>query len=248
MRPEERRALEHRVEALGPWLAPYARPEQDDDVMIALAEMFNGFPSLRGDAGPAALARVSGAMAALERFPAWAIFAACSDIHRRGYEMTDSRGEVRAERHWPPSDADVCKVVEDVVKVRAEALRGARALLEAPVEEDDRPPLEERRAHVDRVRAELAARAVPPDELERLLATQRSERRAVAARGQARRLAEDYARAGVEPPGGRVTSSLSLLLEMGWTIQEVNARKVLVPPPKRATVPRGETQASEMGS
>lgn len=129
---EERSALAVRAAALGPALAPFRRPEDDDRVVVAVGEMFGSFRSMR-DKGANMAATVDAVMRALAPFPAWAIERACSSIRIDGYEIRDG-GSVRIEKHWPPNDSEIVAEVRKVVKLRADALASARALLGAEVE------------------------------------------------------------------------------------------------------------------
>jgi hypothetical protein len=239
---EERRAVEHRATSLAAWLAPYARPSDDDDVTIALAEMFNGFPSMRNESGQAALARVNAAMELLAQFPAWAIVAGCAQIRRKGYEVAERDG-VRVERHWPPGEPELYRVVELLVAPRVTAMRNARLLLAAPVEPQLEESPEHKAAVADRVRA--AVRPVTSPELESALTARNSRRAELATKRRDADLRAQYAAAGVEVPDGYLVS-LPMRLAQGWTIEEVGHRKVLVKPRPRPVEPR-ETQPWEMG-
>lgn len=127
----ERGSLERRAARLEPALAPYLRPNQDDEIALAITEMLSGFRGARETAADA-VGRIAALMDLLSPFPAWAIQRACSWIHSHGYEVEDRDGK-RVERHWPPADAEIAAEVERAVKMRREALASARALLEAPV-------------------------------------------------------------------------------------------------------------------
>lgn len=246
--PEERRALEHRAESLRPHLAPFARPTQDDDVAIALAEMFNGFPSLRGDAGSAAMARVNAAMEVLAEFPLWAIETACMRIRQRGYEVPDhDRGGVKVERHWPPSEAELHRAVAQLVEPRANRMRNARLLLAAPVEPEPEESPERKAAVVDRLLGEVAALTVMPAELEAALATRNTQRAESATRRRDESVRAEYVAAGVEVPDGYLVS-LSMRLAQGWTVEDVGDRKVLVRPKPKPSAATRETNPGEMGS
>jgi hypothetical protein len=129
---DERGRLEKRAAELEPALAPY-RPDERDDVMIEIAEMFGAFPSMRVK-DEEAMGKIKSAAQSLSEFPAWAIQRACRTIRTEGYVVYDGNGE-RRERHWPPSDPDIVDQVKREMRTRKEALDAARDLLSAPVEE-----------------------------------------------------------------------------------------------------------------
>lgn len=128
---EERDVLERRARDLTPALTPYLRPQQDDEIALAITEMLSGFRGAR-EASADAVGRIAALMNVLAPFPAWAIQRSCAWIRSHGYEVEDRDGK-RTERHWPPADAEVVAEVERTVRLRQEALASARALLEAPV-------------------------------------------------------------------------------------------------------------------
>lgn len=151
---DERQALTARAAELRPALASYARPAEDDRVAEVLFDMFGGFRSMR-EQGADAVGRVDSAMRALALFPAWAIEHGCLSIQRDGYEVADRDG-VRIERHWPPSDPEICKIVAKIEKHHRAALVTAEALLSAPIEEPAPMRDQSRRdAQVEEVRESL---------------------------------------------------------------------------------------------
>jgi hypothetical protein len=132
LRNDERTALERRAEGLRRALVPYSQLD-DDRVAASVATMFGGFRSLRQQ-GDDAVAAVDGAMLALRSFPAWAIEKGCLAIQRGEAPQLDTR--------YPPNDAQICRIVTDIVKPYRAALTSANALLSAPVE----PPAPQRPA------------------------------------------------------------------------------------------------------
>jgi hypothetical protein len=232
LEPEDKAALQRRAEDLRACLLPYG--DGDLDVVCeALATMFNSFPSLRGDVGSMAVARVEGASRALEAFPAWAITVACAHVHRHGYQVTDRGGERKTERHWPPSDADVHKIVEDVVSGRLIALQNAEAMLTAPVEPPEPTASAEQRAA--QVEAWKASR--PVSDIEAIAEENRRKFSAALRERELEERAEEWRRVGLEPPNPLV--SLPLMLKMGWTIETVRGKATLVSPSRQ---PEEETQ------
>lgn len=249
MAPEERNALEHRAASLRPWLAPYVQPDESDMVAEVISDMLQGYPALKGDTSPAAIARIDGMMRAVEIFPSWAIQQACASISRRGYQVQDKDGDWKTERHWPPSSADVCKVVEEMVAGRRMVLAQAEALLDAPVEEQEAPTADAKAAQVADWQAKWNAKtAVTAATLEATVAEISGRRAAEVQERQMRRIVDEYRSKGLEPPAFKgIPVSLSMLLRLGWTIQEDGeGKKVLVRPPKEPTGKRA-TKIGEMG-
>ena len=85
--------------------------------------MFAGFRQMRGTAAEIH-AIVVITRAVLRHFPAWAICAACGKI---------AQGRAGIDRRWPPSDAQICDVVEGGVQQRKKALADAETLLAGDV-------------------------------------------------------------------------------------------------------------------
>jgi hypothetical protein len=222
----ERAVLERRASDLRIALAPYARPAQDDRVAAAIAELFGAYRSMR-ERGDDVVARVDSAMRLLRRFPAWAIETACVTIRRNGYKVAE-KGQTRTERHWPPSDPEICGIVESVTASRAAALAGAVDLLDAPISRDvpTPPPAE---AAKERVRDSLEAfqqrgETVPTQEQ-----AGRDAARIEAHRKQDEQdRLDEYRRAGVEPPEFKgIVVSLPMMLKQGWVIREIDGKRVL---------------------
>lgn len=129
----ERGMLERRVAELDPVMRPYEQDgDEADQAAEAVTEMFAGFPGMRAT-GADAIAKVDATMRLLAEFPLWAVLHCCERIRVEGYEVTDRDG-ARRERHWPPADAEIVAEIRRAVKLRAEALASARALLAAEVD------------------------------------------------------------------------------------------------------------------
>lgn len=226
---EERATLQRRAAALAPAMLPFQRPEEDDRVAVAIADLYGSYRSMT-ERGENALARVRAASNALADMPAWAIEEACLDIRRRGYEVIED-GRSRLEQHWPPSDPEIHAVVAKAVTQRRSALASARALLAAPVEPaaPPKPPAPSvdaslaafKRENADRHLAEIAAE------------DERREKQAVEHRRKhIDAILADYRRAGLDPPevkDGFVTS-LPMMLKCGWRIEQVGDRNKLIGP------------------
>jgi hypothetical protein len=125
---DEIAALETRRDELAPFVAPFAMSEIDK-VSLALADMFNGFRSMR-QSGDEAVAIIESAVRLLAEFPAWAIEKACLSIRKNGVWR-----DGRFDRQWPPSDAELVGDVRKEVRFYSDQHRSAAALLDATVED-----------------------------------------------------------------------------------------------------------------
>jgi hypothetical protein len=155
LRDDERAALQARTNELRPALEPFIRTHDEDRVAEALCHMFGSFPSMRQQ-GADAVGRIDGAMRALSEFPAWAIEEGCRSIQRNGYEC-ERHGLMCVERHWPPSDPEICRSVAKVVQMRRSALATAEGLLKARVEQPPPPKLS-----IQEIEAKLGRRLSAP--------------------------------------------------------------------------------------
>lgn len=127
---DERTALESRRDELAPVLRPYERNEVDR-VVLALTDMFGGFPSMRRD-DEEAVSRLNAARRVLAEFPAWAIAKGCHNIQSLGVWR-----DGKFNREWPPSDAEIAHEVRACMRLYSDQHRSAVALLEAEVENED---------------------------------------------------------------------------------------------------------------
>ena len=125
---EEQEILERRRDELVPVLQPYVDREVNR-VALAVSEMYDGFPSMRGSE-EAAVGRVERVRHLLDDFPLWAIEKACRDIQRRGV--------MRAgvfDRKWPPTDPELVAEVREALRMYGDQHKSAVALLVAKVEQ-----------------------------------------------------------------------------------------------------------------
>lgn len=228
LQPDERRKLEHRAASLRPHLAGYARPKDERSVADSLAKMFNAFPSLKGEEESAAVTRLRGAMETLEEFPAWAIWAGCDSIRTKGYEVSKD-GTTHMEQHWAPSEPELHRVIRNFVAPRASALRNAEQLLAAKVESAIEESPEQKAAAVARWQ-EQKAKMIGADQLSTLQAEAAEKRRIATVERNKTVVADSYRIAGVDMPEG-TTSTFQMMLAMGWTVETVGGRKVLVSAP-----------------
>jgi hypothetical protein len=125
---EERNALEGRRDELEGIVQPNG--ERDvNRIVLAITDMFGGFPSMRQRDDDAVVARVDGARRVLSEFPAWAIERGCL-----GLQMNGVWRDGKFERQWPPSDAEIVAAVRDAARLYADTYHSAVALLSATVE------------------------------------------------------------------------------------------------------------------
>lgn len=229
----ERGVIERRVGVLEPALLPFDPSLEGDDVVTALAEMFDSFRSMSGMKDENAVARVSQARDVLSDMPAWAIQETCMSIRRFGYRKEDGK----LEQHWPPSDPEIHAMVDKLIDGRRTALVQAKALLVAPLE----PAAVERTA--SSIKSSLAdfkdkmgkATAIDEeDERRRRVILDRNKERALQDRRQ------EYIDAGLEPPAAKYgfLTSLPMMLQQGWTIETIDefAGKQVLVSPKKVTV------------
>lgn len=209
--------------------------------------MLGGFASLQGMSEADLVARAAAITRGVADQPSWAIEQACENIRTKGYLMRDRDGRERVERHWPPSDAEVRHEVLVVAGGRRAALESARALLDAPIEEEPRATAEERAAHVARSWPQ-ASRIGGGELLDATTAERLAASRKARLAEHEESLLAQYDQAGVDRPVFKGTVvSLPMMLSLGWTIEETPGGRKLVEPPRRKAEPR-ETTTSEMGS
>lgn len=227
LQPDERRKLQHRAASLQPHLKGFDRPTEDGIVAAALAKMFGGFTTYRGE-GDQAIAKLRSTMDTIEVFPAWAIVEACEEIKEKGYDAFRD-GEVVRERQWAPSDPDLYRVIAAKQQLRLDALRNAEQLLAAKVESAIEESPEQKAAAVARWQ-EQKAKMIGADQLGALQAEAAEKRRIATVERNKTIVADSYRIAGVDMPEG-TTSTFQMMLAMGWTVETVGGRKVLVSAP-----------------
>jgi hypothetical protein len=224
---QERSWLQARVDSLEPAVAPFARPADDDRVVEAVLGLLTSYSSLRLTEEESA-ARGAGALEVLADLPAWAIEDACLRIRRYGYSV-EERGRARIERVFAPSDAQIHDFASELVKQRREALTNAKMLLLAEVEEES-TPMSARTVDgiVQEIKDRFAANSDRVDEQRLALARKRRMEEALEDRRN------DYRRAGLNAPVGNTFTSLPMMLKMGWQIEEIGGRRMLVGPGARS--------------
>lgn len=127
---QERWALEQRRNQLAPWVAGFEGRNEEDQVALALADMFAAFRSMR-QADIGAMAQVDGVRRVLTPFPVWAIEKACASIQSNGVWRNGA-----FDRQWPPNDSEIVAEVRDKLRLYGDQHRSAVSLLEAEVEVD----------------------------------------------------------------------------------------------------------------
>jgi hypothetical protein len=125
---DERAALERRAAELVPAVEPFL-PAEGDRVVVALASMFGGYPSLRMT-DEDAVGRLDSAKRMLEPYPAWAIETACQAIQENGVY----RGG-KYDRQWSPSDPEIIAAVREKVRFFKKQHDNVTGLLTAKVED-----------------------------------------------------------------------------------------------------------------
>lgn len=128
LRPDERLKLQGRARALEIALLPFA-DDEIDTVEAEIAAMFSGFRAMRQQ-GDDVSAVVEVTRRVLREFPCWAISRACLLIAQNQATIDGKK----LDRRYTPNDTEIYAVVAGVVKLRKDALKGATALLAAPVE------------------------------------------------------------------------------------------------------------------
>ena len=126
----ERQALQIRFNELAPVVAGYDGPRDQAIVVSAIAGMLGAYRSMR-QVGDSAVAQLESISQALASFPAWAIQKACGSIQTNGVWR-----DGKFDRNWPPNDSEIVDAVRKEVKLYADSLRSAAALLSAEVDPD----------------------------------------------------------------------------------------------------------------
>lgn len=127
LEPAEREVIERRVAELTPAVAGYGASDLDR-VVVALGDMFGGFPSMRGNEEQA-IARLDGARRMLAGFPAWAIEKGCRAIQRNGVWR-----DGKFDKQWPPSDAEIVAEAQSALRLYSDQHLRAVELLAAEFE------------------------------------------------------------------------------------------------------------------
>jgi hypothetical protein len=124
----ERNAVTARRDELAVALVPFSEPQMDI-VLLALADMFGSFRSVR-HTGAEALAVMESASRALTDFPCWAIQKVCRSIQQNGVWR-----DGKFDRQWGPNDSEIVDAVRKEIAFFQARHRSAAALLDAEVED-----------------------------------------------------------------------------------------------------------------
>ncbi len=98
-------------------------------MMVALADMFGSYRSMRQTGGDA-FAIIEGAKRALSSFPSWAIDKVCRSIQRDGVWR-----DGKFDRQWAPNDQEIVAAVRAEITHYDRVHRSAIDLLAATVED-----------------------------------------------------------------------------------------------------------------
>lgn len=243
----ERRSLTARRDRLMTWSTP---TPSKGKIKALVANCFNALGGTSATEEEA-LATVELYITALEGKPQWAIERACMRFING--EVTGDEIGIRGkyDLRRPPTTAALRIITEKLVgPVAAELMLIRKVLAASPPKPQ---PTAEEKAKADaaitawRAQQGIKAAAEAND-------TARAERRASTAKKvddlHRERIRREYIAAGLEPPEPRadkLTPSLQLMLEMGWSIIDVpGGKRSLVAPEVQMT--RREARYSEMGS
>lgn len=213
MTQDERIMVERRAVSLEAALSP-----QDGDherMMIALAELYDSYRSMRPPVDDEAMRRVQSAARLLAEFPGWAVEVVCVKIRKAGYIING-----RLEQTYAPSDAQIHSAVAEYLEPRRKHMIAAQTLLQAAVApkiEESMTPLE---TSMDDFRVRMAGGRLRADALE-LIETERREK--ILAEKRQRDIQDrrnDYIANGLPAPTGDNFTTLPMMLKLGWRIEE----------------------------
>jgi hypothetical protein len=165
---------------------------------------------------------------ALKGVPHWAVARACMRF-ASGQVTAQELGEKQFPLGFRPSSAQLAMVARKFVQPLMEEGAKLSALLAARPElsRDEKPP-EESTAYIEAAMAEFMTRMKHAQGEEAVeLAKVEARARAIIDRELKERMRE-YLDAGLEPPKGWRIASLPMMLKMGWRIDEVDGKRVLV--------------------
>jgi hypothetical protein len=126
----ERLAIEAREDALARAIAPFP-DQQKEDVNAVISAMYSGFRSMR-DSGDDIEMRLLIITNVLRDFPYWAIESGCLAVVQRRVQDID--------RRFPPNDAQLYDIVDNIVRYYRANLQTLRGIMGA-VAQAPRAPL-----------------------------------------------------------------------------------------------------------
>lgn len=211
-------------------IAPHLGPARYAKVAQAVLSCLVGFASKNtSDEDAEVIAAQYATM--LAGLPLWAIQRACGRFGRGEVEASEV-GAKHLDRAFPPSSAQLRMIAEKIVRPFDNEARRIDKALKGTVMKTVVGPAERERvsAKLEGLAGEFKLKAMETE----------SEARAVAERKvferTQRAVISEYQAAGVEPvvDGSGMVTSLSLLKSLGWTVEEIGNKTVLVAPAKEA--------------
>jgi hypothetical protein len=223
----ERTSVRTRANELERWLAAGLQ----SDIASAVTGMLLGFNSRNMTMDEAQEVAAQWA-SALRDLPGWAVYRACGRFSR-GEVRASELGVDRLDPGFAPSTAQVHRAATAIMAAEVAELARLEAVLKGTVipaapERAAAPGVTAAEAHI--VDRDQAAALESGERIKR----QEAEAPEVEKRMNSARRAE-YERAGLKPPEPHagIVVSLSMMLKMGFTIEEIRGEKVLVSPRKQ---------------
>lgn len=222
LKPEERLALELRVQELRNALAP-ASPANYEIMFDTVSAMLGAFPSMQRHSAESAAMIAEGYCHSVRGRPQWAVIEAARKVRENEAGLNPS---------YCPTEPEFAEQVRRLLHPFEARLYEIDAVIRGkPVQ----PVSQENRDKVDVLSKEHLAKSQSPLDLE---TEQRKHQRAAFVekmlKGEHERRLREYVTAGLEPPEdkGYGIVSLPLMLEMGWRIEtDPRGKKVLTAPP-----------------
>jgi hypothetical protein len=226
----EREAMAARKAVLDKWM----RPGLPTPMKLAIGEMFNGFGGAERSEDDQDLLNANYAYACRDR-TLWAIERACLRF-RSGTVKPDEVGEKVLSSTWRPSSAQLNRLAAKIEEQTSAEHFEVGEILRATVFLGPSDGAKARtEAEIGAVADHMSMRRAERD-LEQVERQLRQEAEAEQTRRVAFAHADDtYRRAGLDPPRwlpGQVPTTLQMKLKFGWTIEEIDGRRVLVSPAK----------------
>ncbi len=224
---DERTALKTRANLLERWLTP----GRHADIADAVTGMLLGF-NQRGMSVDDAKEVAAQWASSLRDLPGWAVHRACLRFSR-GEVRASELGVERLDPGFAPSTAQVHRVATGIMAAEVAELARLEAVLKGKVATE--APARPAAAGMTAAQAHIVDReqrgALEGDER---IKRQQADAPMVQKRNNDARIAE-YVGAGLKPPEphGGIVVSLSMMLKMGFTIEEIAGERVLVSPRKQ---------------
>lgn len=218
--PREQCDLRERGAALLPWLTPGAK----DDIVEIVNQMLLGFAAPTSSEEESAVTVIQ-YQQALAGLPLWAVERACMRFARNEVADEELGKGQRWSRSFGPTTAHLQTVARDLVAPFAkESKRIKMTLNGTPMR---RPVSAAERARGDAaVAAWLAQSGARQKQYGEEARAAREAQRKVDTRieeGQQELVRREYRAAGIDPPEalpGKLVPSLSVMLQLGWTVED----------------------------